>query len=248
MHASLRLASLAVMLLLPTAALAQWRTPWTYEAGPSGPERWGDIDPGYASCKTEQLQSPIDVRGAHRADLPPLQFVLHSGPVRIVNNGYTAVRVDYPAGNGNALVVGSHRYELTQFHFHHPSEELLSGRRYAMNAHFMFKGGDGKVVGVVVFLKPGRANPAVAGLWAHMPAVKGPAQDVQHGRDRLVRAQASDRSFARADRGFCQALSVRRAPAPAAERSTGRRKPLQLTALGFRPSPPMFAPRHWSWS
>jgi carbonic anhydrase len=54
----------------------------------------------------------------------------------------------------------------------------LNGRRFAMNEHFMFKGDDGKVIGVVVFARSGWSNAAVEQLWAHMPQVKGPSQDV----------------------------------------------------------------------
>ena len=113
-----------------------------------------------------------------RADLPPLQVAFKDGPVKIINNGYTAVRVDYAPGNGNLLTIGGHRYELTQFHFHHPSEEELNGKRADMNAHFMLKGEDGKIVGLSVFIKAGHANAAATKLWAHMPATKGPAQEI----------------------------------------------------------------------
>ncbi|MGB2665384.1 MAG: hypothetical protein WAK48_15365 [Candidatus Acidiferrum sp.] len=35
-------------------------------------------------------------------------------------------------GKWNFLIVGDKRYELTQFHFHHPSEESVQGKRYDM--------------------------------------------------------------------------------------------------------------------
>jgi carbonic anhydrase len=170
-------AALAAM-LAAAPGQAQWRTPWAYEKGPMAPERWGDLDPDYAVCKTGKAQSPIDITHATLAVLPALEFAFKDGPVKIVNNGYTAVRVDYAPGNGNILTVNGRRYELTQFHFHHPSEEELNGKRADMNAHIMLKGDDGKVIGVSVFIKAGRANPAVAKLWAHMPAVKGPSHEV----------------------------------------------------------------------
>ena len=171
-------AALAATMLAAAPGQAQWRTPWAYEMGAMSPERWGDLDPDYVACKTGKAQSPIDIVHATRADLPPLQFSFKDGPVKIINNGYTAVRVDYTAGNGNILTIDGRRYELTQFHFHHPSEEELNGKRADMNAHFMLKGDDGKVIGVTVFIKTGRANATAAKLWAHMPPVKGPAQAV----------------------------------------------------------------------
>jgi carbonic anhydrase len=175
-----RAAIAVAMVFAATPGWAQWRTPWSYAKGPNGPEHWGDIDPDYAACKTGRGQSPIDISTASvdKADLPPLRFAFKAGPVRIVNNGYTAVRVDYEAGNGNFLTIGGRRYELTQFHFHHPSEEELDGKRFPLNEHVMLKGDDGKVIGVTVFVKAGRANLAVAKLWAQMPPQKGPLHAV----------------------------------------------------------------------
>ena len=174
------------MLFLPAAAPAQgaappaggWRTPWSYEAGATGPEHWGSLDPDYAACSSGHEQSPIDITHTTRADLPALQFSYRSGPVWLANNGYTAVRVNYAPGNGNVLVVDGTRYELTQFHFHHPSEEYVRGAPSAMAAHLMHVSADGKVVGVTVLLKAGAPNAVVGQLWAAMPQAAGPQREI----------------------------------------------------------------------
>ena len=137
----IRIASALVVatVLRPLDARAQttapapggWRTPWSYD-GEKGPAHWGDLDPEYSACSSGRQQSPIDIASATKSDLPPIRFEYKSGPVRLINNGYTAVRVNYPPGNGNFLVVGDTRYELTQFHFHHPSEEYVHGKPFAM--------------------------------------------------------------------------------------------------------------------
>lgn len=166
----------AVFALLGTQA--QWKTPWSYE-GPRGPEYWAHLDPAYSACDGKE-QSPIDIRNAKLADLPPLRFEFKNGPLTIINNGYTAVRVDYPRGNGNLLLVGGDSYELTQFHFHHPSEEYVSGKPSDMVIHFMFQGNDGKVVGVAVLVKAGRPNETVRQLWKYMPQVAGKDHLIPH--------------------------------------------------------------------
>jgi carbonic anhydrase len=165
------------LILLPSAPRAQWKTHWSYE-GADGPDHWGDLDPDYAPCKTGREQSPIDIRATKKTQLPPIWFTFRNGPVRIINNGYTAVRLDYDKGNGNYLNVGDKRYELTQFHFHHPSEEMIQGRSFDMVAHFMMASSEGKVAGVAVMLKAGKPNPVVEQLWKYMPATAGPAQDI----------------------------------------------------------------------
>jgi carbonic anhydrase len=149
----------------------KWKTGWSYE-GPSGAEHWGDLDPEYGLCKTGRQQSPIDIQETVQADLPPLRFEYKNGPLNIINNGYTAVRVDY-AHSGDFLTVGDQRYELKQFHFHRPSEEYVRGKQYDMVLHLMHSSSDGQVAGVAILLKAGRAHPTVEQLWKYMPQTAG---------------------------------------------------------------------------
>lgn len=165
-----------VALAAPTLR-AQWRTHWSY-VGADGPAHWGDLDTAYAACKVGKQQSPIDIRSAVHDDLPALRFEYKASPLAIINNGYTAVRVDYPKGNGNFLVIGGKRYELTQFHFHHPSEECIDGKPFAMEVHLMHTAADGSVAAVAVMLQEGSANPSVQVLWRHMPLAAGPAENI----------------------------------------------------------------------
>jgi carbonic anhydrase len=158
-------------ILLPASRRAQWKTPWSYE-GPRGAAHWADLDPAYSACSGKE-QSPIDIRDAEKAALPAIDFEFKSGPLNIINNGYTAVRLDYAPGSGNFVTVGDTRYELTQFHFHHPSEEQIHGRTYDMVIHFMLKASDGSVAGVAVLVKAGSANPTAAELWKYMPQTAG---------------------------------------------------------------------------
>lgn len=154
--------------------VSPWKTPWDYQ-GPRGAEHWSALDPAYAICNAGKEQSPIDIRNPRKAQLPPLRFAYKSEPVRYVINNAHTIRVDYhdAPGTGSYLAIGNKRYQLTQFHFHHPSEESIDGKRYDMVLHLMHKASDGEVVGVAVFLKPGRANPAIQRILDHMPATEG---------------------------------------------------------------------------
>lgn len=176
---------LVTMLVRPVIGSAQgaapssggWRTPWSYD-GDKGPAHWGELDPDYAACATGREQSPIDIASAVKTVLPAVRFGYRSGPVRLINNGYTAVRVNYPRGNGNVLVIGDTRYELTQLHFHHPSEEYVHGKPFAMGVHLMHASSDGRVAGVAVLLKAGVPNSTVQRLWDHMPPVPGTEHEI----------------------------------------------------------------------
>lgn len=148
--------------------VSPWKTPWTYE----GASHWHELDPAYAACNGKE-QSPIDIRDTERVSLPALRFESKSGPLKYVtNNGYT-IRVNYHADNENFFSVGNERYQLTQFHFHRPSEELLNGKPYEMEVHLMYRAADAKVAGVTVFVRSGAANPAIQKVWERMPKSEG---------------------------------------------------------------------------
>lgn len=149
--------------------VSPWKTPWTYE----GAAHWSDLDPEYAACNAGREQSPIEIRNAQKADLPLLKFEFKDAPLRpVINNRYT-IRVNYRPGNGNLLLAANKQYELVQFHFHHPSEEPVDGKRYPMEVHLMYRSGDGSVAGVTTFVESGSANSTVQKLWDHMPKTEG---------------------------------------------------------------------------
>jgi carbonic anhydrase len=152
--------------------VSPWKTPWDYE-GPRGSAHWSELDPAYAACDGKE-QSPIDIRHTEKAALPPLHFDYHAAPIEnVINNGHT-IRVNYHApGSGDFLVVDGTRYQLTQFHFHRPSEEQVNGKAYDMVLHLMHQTSDGKVAGVAVFLTAGKPNAAIQELWDHMPSAEG---------------------------------------------------------------------------
>jgi carbonic anhydrase len=173
--------------LVPAGARAQWKTHWTYE-GPTGAEHWSQLDPDYAPCNLGKEQSPINIQKTKKAELPALRFESKSAPLKYLqNNGYT-IRVNYhdAPGTGNFLIVGDKRYQLTQFHFHRPSEELIHGKPYDMVAHLMYKASDGKVAGVAVLLRAGRANATIQQIWDHMPKTEGKVlSDFSHAEEEI---------------------------------------------------------------
>ena len=102
--------------------------------GGNGPDHWGALDKTFEAlpCRPAGGQSPIDIRSAKPADLPAIQFAYQPTPLHIINNGHT-IQVNYAPGS--FITVGDKRYQLKQFHFHHPSEERIDGKGFAMVAH-----------------------------------------------------------------------------------------------------------------
>ena len=141
---------------------------WAYN-GKDGPKKWATLDPTYSECKLGHHQSPIDIHHTEKADLPSIQFDYHPSPLKVVDNGHT-VMVSYAPGS--FITVGDHRYQLTQFHFHHPSEEHINGKGFDLVIHLVHSDGSGHLAVVAVLLKPGKANTALQAVWDHLPKEK----------------------------------------------------------------------------
>jgi len=162
--------------LLPPLALAQdsHAPHWGY-SGKDGPADWGKLDSAFTSCSVGHAQSPIDIKGAKPADLPPLQFDYKAVSLTIIDNGHT-IQVNYPAGS--TLTVGDKTYTLKQFHFHHPSEEHVNGKGYDLVAHLVHADAEGHLAVVAILFKAGSANPFLDTIWKNIPATKEKVSDV----------------------------------------------------------------------
>src|SRR5215470_14219875 len=159
------LAGLAVLGICPLCA-RQGRAEgahWSYD-GEAGPDHWGSLSPANVVCSAGSQQSPLDITGTIKAEIPAIGVDWKKDGLRIVNNGHT-IQVNLPAGS--KLSRGDRSYALLQFHFHHPSEHLVEGRRSAMEAHFVQQSADRGTLGVLgVFLVSGAANPTFARIAA----------------------------------------------------------------------------------
>jgi carbonic anhydrase len=141
---------------------------WSYD-GETGPNHWGDLNREYVSCKTGHHQSPINIGQTHKGDLPAIEFDYKTAPLHIIDNGHT-VMINYPPGS--SIRVGDKRFELKQFHFHLPSEEMIKGKKYAMTLHLVHEAEDGSTAVVAVLLQQGGDNPLLDELWEDVPREK----------------------------------------------------------------------------
>ena len=151
---------------------------WSY-MGADGPAHWAELSPEFRECAVGQLQSPIDIRNATPANLPPLELHYQPVPLRTVNNGHT-IQVDAPEAPGaSQLVVGAHAYKLVQLHFHAPSEESIDGVRHALVAHLVHKDADGHFAVIAVLFDPGPINEPLRPLFDNLPLQAGAERTVQ---------------------------------------------------------------------
>lgn len=143
---------------------------WSYE-GATGPEHWAKLNPEFAQCARGKRQSPIAIDSATTLQGPAEALDLRYEAVAgsVLNNGHT-IQVDLAPGN--FLTVRGTRYELTQFHFHHPAEEQINGKTHPMVAHLVHRSAEGNLAVLAVPLAAGAANPVINTVWTHMPLDK----------------------------------------------------------------------------
>src|SRR4249919_2261514 len=146
---------------------------WDY-TGQRGPGHWASLDPKFSACAGRN-QSPIDLGHFIEAELPPIRFAYKTGGHAFINNGHT-VQVDYDVGSD--ISIDNIDFELKQFHFHAPSENLIDGKSFPIEAHFVHSDSQGNLAVVAVMFVQGQSNPALEKLWTHMPVKPEDRQDL----------------------------------------------------------------------
>jgi len=162
------LTGLALCPLCAPSGFAAEGTHWTY----SGPDKWSDVDAESKVCSVGSQQSPIDIIGSIKAQLPPLRISWGKNADTIVNNGHT---IQLNAGQGNTLSFGSGPYRLLQFHFHHPSEHLIRGKSFPMEVHFVHAHASGALAVVGALMVAGKPNRVFSKIVTTMPTHEGEA-------------------------------------------------------------------------
>jgi carbonic anhydrase len=125
------------------------------------------------------FQSPINITGK----AINLATVLHVGYAPNDSTGETVVvgpgtlgdglEVGFVPSNSDYVTAGGTVYQLTQFHFHSPSEDLVNGKSTNLEIHFVNQSADGGISVLGVFVKLGAHNYAVDPILKAMnPALK----------------------------------------------------------------------------
>ena len=167
-----RISSLILCALFAVLSYSQpaHHTPhWSY-LGATGPVHWGDLSSEFSTCKTGHQQSPLDITNAVPSDLPAIDFHYEPATLKIIDNGHT-IQVTYPPGS--YITIGNQRYQLLQFHFHHPSEELIQGKAYDLVIHLVHQDAEEHKAVVAVLVNQGQNNPALDTIFSHLPKSRG---------------------------------------------------------------------------
>lgn len=170
-HALKALAGLALCPLCATNGIAAEGAHWSYEGG-GAPAKWGDLDAANKVCAVGSQQSPIDIVAPIRSRLPALKINWARSADTIVNNGHT-IQLNF--AEGSTMTLGDVNYKLVQLHFHRPSEHLIGGKNFPMEAHFVHRAENGALAVVGVLMATGGPNAAFSRIVSTMPATEGPA-------------------------------------------------------------------------
>lgn len=138
---------------------------WSYE-GKGAPENWGDLHTDWSKCKTGKNQSPIDIHETIKGNLPELKMDFLTEAESIVNNGHT---IQINTDDKDDLKVDGKDFSLKQFHFHAPSENLLNGKSYPVEIHFVHADKEGQLAVVAVMAIEGKENPIINKILALVP-------------------------------------------------------------------------------
>jgi carbonic anhydrase len=169
-HALKTLAALALCPICTRPGFAAEGAHWSYE-GDTGPAKWGDLDAANKVCSAGSQQSPIDVEATMKARLWPLELSWARRAETIVNNGHT-IQLNF--SEGSRLKLDDTTYRLVQVHFHRPSEHLIGGKNFPMEAHFVHRAETGNLAVIGVLMAAGRPNRAFSRIVAAMPQAEGP--------------------------------------------------------------------------
>jgi carbonic anhydrase len=148
---------------------------WTYDGTDTGPNAWARLHRDFALCGQGQRQSPIDIREGIAVDLPPIQFLYKPGFFSVIDTGHT---IEVQTAAGNAIEVGTQRFELQGFHFRHPAEGKINGTAFPMSIHLVHKDAKGQLAIVVLLAEnwsDDAEHPVVQQVWNHLPLEKGQA-------------------------------------------------------------------------
>jgi len=148
-------------------------THWGY-TGHESPAHWSELDPKFFMCKAGSNQSPIDLVSSATVTtskgLDPIKFNYTTSASAVVNNGHT---IQVSVKDGSSIEIDGMTFDLKQFHFHTPSENMIEGKHFPLEAHFVHASKDGKLAVVAVMFEDGAENKDLKKIWSKMPHKEG---------------------------------------------------------------------------
>lgn len=154
---------------------------WSYE-GKNGPEHWAEICETYQNAAAFPDQSPISL-GKQELGSPSEQLSFHYKSAKFTRHfAHFAVHLT-PLAPENHLIFRQTRYNLTDIHYHMPSEHTLDHQHSPLEIHLVHRSAADKllVVGVLCRL-PEKPRFAEKQSQEARPREFDPAELLPNGR------------------------------------------------------------------
>lgn len=163
------LSSCAITALLSGSLFASGgATHWGY-TGHEAPQNWGELSPDYSTCKNGRSQSPINISKdgvVATSGLEKIEFNYKTDAAEVINNGHT---IQVNIKDGSSIKIDGIVFNLKQFHFHTPSENMIEGKSFPLEAHFVHASKDGELAVVALMFEEGKENKILSKVWDKMP-------------------------------------------------------------------------------
>lgn len=133
----------------------------------NGPNSWASLNPKYAPCKLNELQSPIDISTQHTTPTINQLTILYKNNAKdIINNGHS-VQVNFNDAGG--ITFEDTHYSLVQLHFHTPSETKINHKSFPMEMHLLHKDKQNHLLVLSVLFKEKKENLALKNIVQNIP-------------------------------------------------------------------------------
>lgn len=140
--------------LFSLALFATIAHPYHWDYTQTGKD-WPDL------CQTGKMQSPIDLSPPYYTSPVPLQLsytnLIDKAELKRnqamleteINTGHS-IQVN---GDAGYFMYGNHRFDVTQFHFHAPSDHTVNGKHFPLELHIVHKNRLGNTAVIAILFK-----------------------------------------------------------------------------------------------
>nr|GMD12530.1 bifunctional monodehydroascorbate reductase and carbonic anhydrase nectarin-3-like [Ipomoea batatas] len=153
-----KLFSIAFLLLSVTHVIKSQQVDWGFsydENSERGPSHWGELRPEWWQCGAGKMQTPIDLESKPvvYSNLGPINNYYTTHFAILENRGYDMM-LSWPLGRG-FLSINGVSYSFRQVHWHSPSEHVINGTSYDLEAHLVHVSNDGQIAVLAVLYQIG---------------------------------------------------------------------------------------------
>ncbi|EFJ22531.1 hypothetical protein SELMODRAFT_416362 [Selaginella moellendorffii] len=155
-----------LIVLAIVLASSQSEEGFGYQDNSLGPGQWGCLATNFSTCRTGTQQSPINIKTRDAIDdcsLGKLRFHFSHSAGTLTSQKYL-YRIGLDGDAENTVIIDGMEFRLVQFHFHHPSEHFIDGKKFELEAHLVYRAMDNssRMAVVAQMYKKGEENSLLA--------------------------------------------------------------------------------------